>query len=106
MKITCEIFRKKIGAFINDRIGPKEDSSLAEHLKQCPECSKYYQELKTDDQELSEFADSMQPILTRIEENINNELETTEVRTIPIRKNNILRIAVAAAIIIGITMVV
>ncbi|NPE09675.1 MAG: hypothetical protein GNW80_15425 [Asgard group archaeon] len=105
MKITCEIFREKIGVFINDRIDPKEDSSLAEHLKQCPECSIYYQELKTDDQALSEFADSMQPILTRIEDNINKELETEKIRTISTWKNNILRIAVAAAIIIGITII-
>ncbi|UCG90586.1 MAG: zf-HC2 domain-containing protein, partial [Candidatus Heimdallarchaeota archaeon] len=97
MKITCEIFREKIGVFINDRIDPKEDSSLAEHLKQCPQCSNYYQGLKTDDQALSEFADSMQPILTRIEKNINKELENKNVNTVSIQKNKILRIAVAAA---------
>jgi hypothetical protein len=47
----------------------------------------------------------MQPILARIEENINKELETTETRTLPIQKNKFLRIAIAAAIIIGITII-
>jgi len=105
MKITCEIMREKIGVLINDRIDPEEDKSLMEHLKQCPQCNNYYQELKTDDRALSDFADSMQPILARIEENINKELETEKIRTIPTRKNTILRIAVAAAIIIGITVI-
>ncbi len=101
MKITCEKFQEKLAEFINDRIDPKENNELTEHLNQCPECNKYYHELKTDDQALSDFANSMQPILTRIETNINKELETKKIRTIPFQKNNILRIAVAAAILIG-----
>ena len=101
MKITCEMIREKIDIIINDRIDPKEDNVLAEHLKQCPQCNKYYQELKADDQALSDFADSMQPILARIENNINKELETEKIRTISIWKNKTLRIAVAAAIIIA-----
>jgi len=59
MKITCEKIREKLADFINDRIDPKEDNALIKHLKQCPECNKYYHELKTDDQALSDFANSM-----------------------------------------------
>jgi len=101
MKINCEIIREKIGVFINDQIDPEEDGSLAEHLKKCHECNKYYQELKTDDRALSDFADSMRPILARIEENINKELENENIRIVSIQKNKILRIAVAAMILIG-----
>jgi outer membrane lipoprotein-sorting protein len=102
MKLTCENVREKLAEFINDRIDPKEDTALSEHLNQCPECNKYYDELKTDDQELSDFANSMQPILDRIETNINKELEIQEIRTIPIQKITILRIAVAAVILFGV----
>ena len=102
MKITCEKIREKLADFINDRIDPKEDNALIKHLKQCPECNKYYHELKTDDQALSDFANSMQPILARIETSINKELETKKIRTISIQKNIILRIAVAAVILIGV----
>jgi len=101
MKLTCENIREKLTEFINDRIDPKEDTALIEHLEQCPECNKYYHELKTDDQALSDFANSMQPILDRIETNINKELKTKEIRTIQIQKINILRIAAAAVILIG-----
>ncbi len=104
MKVTCEIFREKIGVLINDRIDPKEDKSLMEHLNQCPQCNKYYQELKTDDQALSDFANSMKPILDRIETNINKELEIQQIRTVSFHKNIFLRIAVAAVILIGITV--
>ncbi|MBC8469287.1 MAG: zf-HC2 domain-containing protein [Planctomycetes bacterium] len=101
MKLTCENIREKLAEFINDRIDPKEDNALTEHLNQCPDCNKYYHELKADDQELSDFADSLQPILDRIETNINKELETGKIRTIPIQRNIFLRIAVAAMILIG-----
>jgi len=104
MKITCENIREKLDVFINDRIDPKEDAELTEHLKQCPECNKYYHELKTDDQALSEFADSMQPVLARIERNITNELETEKIRAISNQKIIILKIAVAAVILIGVTI--
>jgi len=46
----------------------------------------------------------MQPILARIEANINKELETKKIRTISTKENRILRIAVAAVILIGITI--
>jgi len=104
MKITCEIIREKLTVFINDHTDPKEDSALIEHLEQCPECNKYYHGLKSDDQALSDFANSMQPILARIEANINKELETKKIRTISTKENRILRIAVAAVILIGITI--
>ncbi|MBN1804774.1 MAG: hypothetical protein JW837_05955 [Sedimentisphaerales bacterium] len=102
MKITCEIIREKLSVCINDRIDPEQDNVLAEHLKQCSECYQYYQELKADDQALMDFADSMQPILTRIEKNINEQLETENIRTISIWENRTLRIAVAAMILIGV----
>ena len=104
MKITCEIIREKLAVFINDRIDPKEDNALIEHLEQCSECNKYYHELKADDQALSDFANSMQPILDRIETNIDKELETKNIRTTSIQKKIILRIAVAAMILIGVTI--
>ena len=104
MKITCEIIREKLAVFINDRVDPKEDSVLMEHLDKCPECNKYYQGLKTDDQELSDFANSMQPIITRIETSINKELENTKISTTSILKNKILKIAVAAVILAGVTI--
>jgi len=104
MKITCEKIQEKLTEFINDRIDPKKDNALIEHLKQCPECNKYYYELKSDDQALSDFANSIQPILARIERNINKELEAKKIRTISIQRNRILRIAVAAVILIGVTI--
>jgi len=102
MKITCEKIRDKLADMINDHLDPKDDTVLASHLEQCPECSKYYHDLQTDDQVLREFADSMQPTLTRIETNISKKLETTKIKTISLQKNNILRFAVAAVILIGI----
>jgi outer membrane lipoprotein-sorting protein len=71
-------------------------------LKQCPQCDKYYSELKADDLALSDFANSMQPVITRIETNINKELETGKTKTISIRRNIFLKLAVAAVILFGI----
>lgn len=102
MKITCEKIRDKLADMINNHLDAKDDTVLADHLEQCSECSKYYHDLQTDDQELREFADSMQPILTRIETNIGKELETKKIKTISVHKNNALRFAVAAVILIGV----
>jgi len=105
VKVTCEKIREKLAVFINDRLDPEQDNELTEHLNQCTECNKYYHELKADDQALSNFADSLQPVLAGIEANVSKELETENIRAVSIRKNIFLRIAVAAVIIIGITII-
>jgi outer membrane lipoprotein-sorting protein len=104
MNIDCEKIRDKLVDCISDHIEPKEDTTLIEHLRQCSACSKYYDELKADDQALSDFASSMQPILSRIEANVSKELETAKTRTIFSSKNRILRLAVAAVILIAVTL--
>ena len=104
MNIDCEKIRDKLVDCISDHIEPKEDTTLIEHLRQCSACSKYYDELKADDQALSDFASSMQPILSRIETNVSKELETAKTRTIFPSKNKILRLAVAAVILIAVTL--
>ena len=90
MKITCEIIREKLAVCINDRVDPKEDSDLMEHLEQCEECNHYYQELKNNDLELSDFADSMLPIIARIETNINKEIENQKT-SMSLRRNRLLK---------------
>ena len=102
MNINCEKIREKLADLINDHLDPKEDAVLADHLEQCPECNKYYHDLQADDQVLSNFADSMHPILSRIETNISKELETEKINTISVQKNKALRLAVAAVILIGV----
>ncbi len=102
MNIDCEKIREKLAELINDHIDPQEDSALSNHLKQCPGCAKYYNELKHDDEALSDFANSMQPVISRIEIKINKQLETEKINTIPIRKYRILKLAAAALIFFGI----
>jgi hypothetical protein len=102
MNINCEIVREKLAGCINEHIDPKEDAVLSEHLKQCPQCSKYYNELKADDEALGDLADSMRPVISRIETNINKELETEKTKTVPIYNNKVLRLAAAALILFGI----
>jgi hypothetical protein len=102
MNINCEKIRETLAEYINEHMDPKDDAVLSDHLKQCPECDKYYNELKADDQALSDFANSMRPVINRIETNINKELETEKIKTISIYKNKALRLAVAALILFGI----
>jgi hypothetical protein len=105
MNINCEIIREKLAECINDHIDPKEDAALSAHLEQCPQCDKYYNELKADDRALSDFANSMQTVISRIETNINKELETEKIKTISVFKNKALKLAVAALILFGIIAV-
>jgi len=105
MNINCEKIRETLAEYINKHMNPKEDAVLSDHLKQCPECDKYYNELKDDDQALSDFAHSMQPVINRIETNINKELENEKIKTISIHKNKVLKLAVAALILFGIIAV-
>jgi len=102
MNINCEIIREKLADLINEHLGPEEDDVLANHLEQCPDCSKYYHDLQADHQVLSDFADSMQPVISGIETNISRELETGKIKTIPVQKTKTLRLAVAAVILIGV----
>jgi len=102
MNMNCEKIREKLADAISDKSDPKEDAALEEHLEQCSECNKYYNDLQADDQILSEFVDSMQPILSRIENNISKELKTEKAGTVYVRKNKFLRFVAAAVILIGI----
>jgi hypothetical protein len=104
MNLTCEHVRDKLVDCISEHIDIKEDSTLVEHLRQCSECSKYYEGLRADDQALSDFANSMQPILARIEANVGKELEKGKIRSILSPHNKILKLAVAAVILIALTL--
>lgn len=104
MNANCADIRNKLADCINDRTDPNEDKSLADHLKQCPQCSKYYNELRADDEELNGFAKSMRPVLNKIETNISKELGAAKIRNTFLR-SRISRLAVAAVILIGVVLV-
>jgi hypothetical protein len=78
MKSTCEKIREQIPELITGTLPVEQAAEIREHLNQCPDCTAYHQALEADDQLLVDFAESAQPRLHRITENVISALAQQE----------------------------
>ncbi len=45
MKINCEVIKDLLPSYIDGLTSPQSDTLIREHLKECPECREYLEEM-------------------------------------------------------------
>lgn len=109
MKNDCQKTKEQILEFISGTLPAQDVVDLRNHLEKCPSCSSYLDALRSDDKDLADFAESMQPAIARLENNVIDALrakqpvkivKSTSLRTII--KNPITKLAAAAIVVIAI----
>ena len=111
MKNTCEKVRKQIPELVTGTLPTEQADKIWKHLNQCPDCEAYQQALEADDQLLVDFAESAQPRVQRITENVISALEQEDtlqeqaVRTIKVAPGRKLSKLAAAVIIAAVVMI-
>ena len=114
MNNTCLNIQEQIPELLADALPTEQTAELHEHISTCADCRRYLEALQADDNLLGEFIESMQPTLARLEKNVIDSLgrgrQNIKAHTIPIwrtiMKSRIIKIAVAAMIIISTAIVV
>jgi len=109
MNENCEKYQDRIAESLTEHFDASNDDELMNHLAKCSQCSQYLANLKIDAQRLSDFADSMSPVIARIENSISDKLasgltiETVKTTSIwrMIMNNRMARFASAAVIAIA-----
>jgi len=109
MEDNCRNIREQIPELIAGALSSERAAELRRHISQCPTCSEYLRALQTDDKLLGDFAEAMQPTLTRLENNVfetlNREPSDESVGLISIwktiRKSAITKYAAAAVIVVA-----
>lgn len=71
----CQNFREQILDFIAGTLPAGRIAELQRHISQCSACRTYLQALQADDELLGDFAESMQPAVARLENNVIDALE-------------------------------
>ena len=111
MESTCEKIREQIPDLITGNLPAEQTALILEHLNQCPDCKAYQQALEADDQLLVDFAESAQPRIQRITENVisalaqEDTLQERAVRRIKAAPGRRLSKLAAAVIIAAVVMV-
>lgn len=91
MNKNCEKIQDRIAESLTEHFDPFNDDKLTSHLKRCSKCSQYLTDLKIDAQSLSDFTDSLSPVIARIENSICDKLGS-ELTTKAAKTNSIWRI--------------
>lgn len=80
MDDICKGIREQLPELIGEGLPPEKAVELEQHRSQCPACNEYFQALEADDRLLREFAESVQPNLTRLENITIDELRRRQLR--------------------------
>jgi hypothetical protein len=110
MDNVCQSIRERIPELLAGTLSAEKADELRCHIGQCLACGEYLQALQADDQLLSDFAETMQPTVSRLESNVVNALNYAPsekpVGSISIwrtiMKSRIAKVAAAAAIVIAV----
>jgi len=70
MENICQNFQEQIPELITGALSAERAAELQQHIDSCPACSKYLEGLQADDKLLGDFAEAMQPAVTRLENNV------------------------------------
>jgi len=77
MKNVCQNIREQMPEFIAGTLSAEEKDELLHHIDSCPACSEYLKALQADDKLLGDFAEAMQPVVNRLENNVIDTLSRT-----------------------------
>lgn len=110
MENICQNIQEQIIEYVTGTLPSKKIAILQAHISQCEVCRKYLEAHQADDKLFKDFAKTLQPVISRIEDNvigaIYSEGTTKPINTISvlgvIMRNRITKFAVAAVIIIAV----
>ena len=106
MDENCIKIREQIPELLGEGLSPEKAVELEQHRSQCQACNEYFQALEADDRLLSEFTESLQPNVARLENITMDELRRRKlagaIKTTSIGKRILSKKAaqIAAAILI------
>jgi len=107
---ACDNIQEQIVEYITGELTSEKSAALQAHISECKVCKKYLESFQADDELLMNFATRVQLVISKIETNVIQAIQTREL-TKPINvlfkwesimKNRIMKIAAAAIIIIGV----
>ena len=110
MEQTCQHIQELMPQLMEGTLSGEQTAEAQSHITQCPPCSEYLQALQSDDRLLTDFAQAMQPAVSRIEDEVTDVLNRRPSRK-PLRRSSVWatitkrpipKLAVAAVIIISI----
>ena len=70
MGTICQKIQEQILEYITDGLPTKEIDLLKNHISKCEICRNYLTALQSDGKLLSDFAEIVQPVISRIENNV------------------------------------
>jgi hypothetical protein len=109
MDDICERIQEQIPELITGTLPAEKAEELRRHIDTCPACSEYLRALQADDRLLSDFAEAMQPSVSRLEDNVLDVLNgqasekrpvATSIRSM-ILKGPVIKFAAAAVLLIA-----
>lgn len=113
MENNCQKIKEQILEFVSGTLPDQDVAELRNHLDKCQSCSGYLDALRSDDKDLGNFAESMQPAIARLEKKLTEVLKERQlvkkVRSaswVAIIKSPVTKLAAAAVIIIAIGLFV
>lgn len=108
MEKDCQNFQERIPELLTGDISSEEVAELQRHLNDCELCRKYLMALEADDKKLRKFAETMQPVVTHLENRVTDALDSyvtakaasTESKWKKVFLNKTVRSAAAAVLLI------
>ena len=82
MDSGCQKTQDRIAQLITAKADPARDPAVAEHIGACPTCAEYLRAMQADGDMLAQLADSLQPVVTRIEKNTERQISESPARQV------------------------
>jgi len=109
MKNTCRDIQRLMPQLMRGTLSGEQAAEAQGHIAECPLCNQYLQALESDDRLLTNFAQTMQPAIARLQDQVTDELNRRTSQRLgghistwtTIFKSRITRLAAAAVVIIS-----
>jgi hypothetical protein len=80
MNDRCSKYREGIAELLAGDLPSTEVAEVEQHLRECPDCSRFQQDLLEDDHLLTDFVRSVDDEVTRLEGLVMNTIDTVELK--------------------------
>ena len=109
MDNICQSIQEQVPELITGTLPAERAEELQRHIDACPACSRYLQALQGDDKLLGDFAEAMQPSVSRLENNVLDALNRQALEKPPVAasiwsvifKGPVIRCAAAAVLLVA-----
>lgn len=107
---SCEQIQDNLTRLVQGDCNPLETKELQSHMVSCPACRQYFEDLRSDDLLLREFAKSHNPEITQIRKQVMDRLSKIDLSANPIgtraRETSWVHYAVAAGLLFAVTLTI